>query len=144
VNSPVPLKEQKGRVRQSRNRRRLAGFALAAVIVLAGGCGSHPGGDPGNRRLKELSHDAVFAVFPPSATNVHVTRTPAKYVSTPFQGSGWNGPSVEVTFKSSAPVAEVYRFYAEKAAAVGWRATKRNVQGFVFQWDKTYSDRAQA
>jgi len=144
-----PLASTNTRQARTATRPRLGGFAIIALTVtllLMSGCGKSapPGGDPGNKRLNELSHDPIFAVLPPGATNVHVTRTPANYTQPPFQTGGWNGPSVEVTFRSSAPIANVYHFYARRAAATGWHALKRNVNGVIVSWNKTYPDRAQA
>jgi hypothetical protein len=117
---------------------------LALGAMLAAGCGSHAGGDPGGRRLKELSGDRVFAATPGGATKVRVKRTPARYAEPGFTGGGWHGPGVIVTFKSSAPPADVYRFYARRAAAAGWRPTASGALGVTDRWAKTYPDGASA
>jgi hypothetical protein len=102
------------------------------------------GGDPGGRRLKELSDDEVFAVLPEGAKMVEETRTPARYRQPAFQTGGWDGPSVVIAFKSSAPLADVYGFYARRAAAAGWRPIAKGGLGFTDRWSKTYPDGAKA
>lgn len=126
-------------------RRRLPGIALAVVWLLAAGCDVTPaGGDPGGRRLKELSDDEVFAALPNGAKLIEETRSPAHYQRPGFTGGGWRGPSVVIVFKSSAPPAEVYGFYARRAVAAGWRPTGAGALGFTNRWSKTYPDGAQA
>jgi hypothetical protein len=95
---------------------------LLLSALLPAACGGHSGGDPGGRRLMELSSDPVFAVRAPGATNLHVERIPARYVHPAYQSAGWDGPTVIVSFESSAEPAQVYRFYARRAAGAGWRA----------------------
>jgi hypothetical protein len=143
-----PFSSAKSRQNEAPVRRRLyclAVVTLAGITLFASGCGTttHPGGDPGNKRLNELSHDPIFSALPPGATNVHISRSPAEYVDVPFQGSHWNGPSVEVTFRSSAPVSDVYRFYAQRAKVTGWRPWLRGGLG-LDRWKKTYPDEATA
>ena len=121
-----------------------ASALLAAFVVGLAGCGSHPGGDPGGRRLRELSRDPVFAAPAPGATALRVTRRPARYVQPAFQGAGWDGPSVVVAFRSPAPPADVFRFYAGRAAAAGWKATRKDWRGLTDGWTKTYPDGARA
>jgi hypothetical protein len=113
--------------------------------LLVSGCGDKPaGGDPGGRRLKELENDQVFAAPAPGATKSQTTRTPAHYRDPGFSGGGWDGPSLVVSFTSSAPSAEVYRFYAQRAEAAGWRATASGSLGMPDRWQKTYEDGAKA
>jgi hypothetical protein len=113
---------------------------LVAVAVVLGGCGKQTGGDPGNRRLHELSGDRVFEAAPPGATAVRVVKTPARYVKPGFESGGWHGPSVVVTFTSAAPPAQVYGFYARQAESAGWHATSTGALGLTDTWRKTYPD----
>ncbi len=117
---------------------------LAIGSLLLAGCGTPAAGDPGGRRLRELGSDGVFAALPDGATMIGVTRSRAHYRKPGFTGGGWDGPSVVVTFTSSAPPADVYRFYARRAAAAGWRPTAKGALGFTDRWAKTYRDGASA
>jgi hypothetical protein len=132
--------------RQSRSARPVPGLQrLAGARDSSAACGGTPaGGDPGGRRLQELGKDSVFAAVPEGATATVVTRTPARYRKPGFGGGGWDGPSVVVTFESSAPPADVYGFYARRAAADGWRPTAKGALGFTDRWAKTYPDGAAA
>jgi hypothetical protein len=122
-----------------------AGLAALALGLGLAGCGSTPtGGDPGNQRLKELAADRVFAALPAGARPLGVERTPARYAEPGFTGGGWHGPSVVATFTSPAPEAGVYRFYASRARAAGWHATKTSVGGLADTWTKTFPDGAPA
>jgi hypothetical protein len=120
------------------------GSALSIVVAVTAGCGTPAGGDPGGRRLRELAADRVFATTPREARGVGVRRIPAVYRHPAFQGAGWDGPTVVVSFADSAPLATVYRFYARRAAAAGWRPGGRNGLGFTDRWAKTYPDGAAA
>jgi hypothetical protein len=118
---------------------------LAVVSLGAAGCDLTPaGGDPGGRRLQELSDDDVFAELPDGATVVEKKRNPAFYSRRAFQAHGWVGPSVVMVFRSSAPPADVFRFYDRRAAAAGWRATGIGGLGFTNRWSKIYPDGAEA
>ena len=123
---------------------RRGGAVLALSVLVSGGCGTPAGGDPGARRLHELGNDRVFAAFPDGATTIRVTRSPARHRQPGFTGGGWDGPSVVVTFTSSAPPADVYRFYARRAAAAGWRPTAKGALGLTDRWAKTYPSGAAA
>jgi hypothetical protein len=114
--------------------------------LLISGCGGSKaaGGDPGGRRLKELAADAVFAAKPQGATTFHVAQTPAKYAKPGFTGGGWHGPSVVVSFTSTTPTADVYRFYAQQAQAASWQPTASGSLGMTDRWAKTYADGATA
>ena len=82
--------------------------------------------------------------LPDGATTIGVTRSPAQYRKPGFSGGGWAGPSVVVTFESSAPPADVFRFFDRRAAAGGWRPTATGGLGFTDRWAKTYADGASA
>ena len=119
---------------------------LALGTLLASGCGSGTpaGGDPGGRRLKELGSDHVFAARPDGTATFRMKRAPAFYKKPGFTGGGWHGPSVVVTFTSSAPPADVYAFYAQQAEAAGWRPTSTGALGLTDSWVKTYPEGAAA
>jgi len=117
---------------------------LMLVPVGAVACGTPSGGDPGGRRLRELSGDPVFAARPPGVARVVLTRAPARHREPGFDAGGWHGPAVRLTFRSDAPPAAVYRFYARRAKAAGWRARKSGALGLADTWTKTYPDGADA
>jgi hypothetical protein len=117
---------------------------LAIGSLLAVACGTPAAGDPGGRRLHELGNDHVFAGLPGGATKIRVTRTPARYSQPGFTGGGWRGPSIAVTFTSSAQPTVVFRFCARRAAAAEWRSTAKGALGFTDRWTKTYPDHAPA
>jgi hypothetical protein len=128
----------------SGRRRTLLAVLLLLLPVAPAACGTPSGGDPGGRRLRELASDAVFSARPPGAPRVVVTRTPARYREPGFDAGGWHGPAVTATFRSAAPPATVYRFYARRAQAAGWHATKSGALGLADTWTKTYPDGADA
>jgi hypothetical protein len=118
---------------------------LALGVLLLAGCGGPPaGGDPGGSRLKELAGEPVFAALPTGATLVSTTRTKAAYQKPGFTGGGWRGPSVVVTFTSSAPPVDVYQSVGAHAAATGWKPTSTGSLGVTDAWSKTYPDGAKA
>jgi hypothetical protein len=128
----------------SRRHRTLLAVLLLLVPLTAAACGAPSGGDPGGRRLRELGSDPVFSARPPGAARVVVTRTSARDREPGFDAGGWHGPAVTVTFRSIAPLATVYRFYARRADAAGWQATKSGALGLADTWTKTYPDGADA
>jgi hypothetical protein len=133
------------RRRRNAPASRLVGALLAVVSLLSACGGSTPaGGDPGDKRLKELTSDRVFAALPDGATEIDTKEQPAQYRKPGFSGGGWDGPSVVVTFKTSSPPAEVYRFYAQNAESAGWKPTAAGALGLTDRWAKTYSDGAPA
>jgi len=103
-------------------------------------------GDPGNGRLHQLAADPVFDTLPPDARSPRITLNPAKWRETPFQGAGgaWDGPSVILTFQSSAPPRSIYEYYGEQAPAHGWTATLKGSLHIYDRWEKTYPNGAQA
>jgi hypothetical protein len=116
----------------------LAAAGLAATSAAAAACGriGNPNPDPGNRRLHALAADPVFARLPPGAVRTSWQENPAKYRSNVFEGSGWHGPSVILTFTSPQPVREVYRFYAEQAQEASWTPWQKLSNGFTGSWSK--------
>jgi hypothetical protein len=125
-------------------RHRIVLAPLLLVPVAAAACGAPAGGDPGGRRLRELAGDHVFVAQPPGAARVVLTQTPAHYREPGFDAGGWHGPAVTATFRSGAPPAVVYCFYARRAQAAGWQATKPRALGLADTWTKTYPDGADA
>ena len=117
---------------------------LAVGGLLACGCGTQPGGDSGDKRLHELVNDRVFAALPTGANSPALTRTRARYVQPAFSGGGWDGPSVVTTFGWSGPPRAVFRFFARRAAAAGWRAAGSGALRVTDTWAKTYPDGAAA
>ena len=100
-------------------------------------------GDPGNKRLKELSADPIFASLPDGAVlSGSINRTPARYRQPGFQTGGWDGPNVVATFISNQPVSTIYQFYAIRAANAGWHASSQGSLGYTDSWIKTYADGA--
>jgi hypothetical protein len=94
--------------------------------------------------LKELANDSMFATMPDSASGAQTTLTKAKYVKPGFSGGGWHGPGVLVSFTSTAPPADVYAFYDQRAQSAGWHATGSNSEGLTDGWAKTSADGASA
>ena len=111
--------------------------------------GPHTEGDPGGRRFGELSSDSIFVALPTGVADVKITHTPVKYQDNgAFEGSGWNGAAVEITFKSSLQPTDVYQFYARRAAAAGWQPTGTDIvfgtSSATDRWEKIYPDGAKA
>jgi hypothetical protein len=101
-------------------------------------------GDPGNSRLHQLAADPVFDALPPDARSPSVSLNPAKWRAPAFQSAGWSGPSVILTFESSAGPRLVYEYYAEQVAEHGWIATLKGSLHIYDRWKKTYANGAQA
>ncbi len=95
--------------------------------------------DPGNRRLHALAADPIFAQLPAGAVPTSREENPAKYRGSLFEGYGWDGPNVLVTFTSSQSVLEVYQFYAERAQQTGWTPVpgKKLSNGLIWAWSKS-------
>lgn len=111
-----------------------ASGAAAAVRFLPGTGPANP--DPGNRRLHILAADPVFAALPPGAVHISWQQNPAKHRGNLFEAPGWDGPSVVLTFTSSRPVRDVYRFYDERAREAGWTPWQKVSMGFPWSWSK--------
>ena len=116
---------------------------LAVGVLLASGCGTSSGGDPGDRRLHELRNDRIFAALPAGATSPALTQSRAHHVHPAF-GGGWDGPSVAATFATSGSPRAVFRFYARRAGAAGWSPAAKGAFHVTDRWSKTYSDGASA
>ena len=120
----------------------LAAGGLAATCAAAAACGGignpNPNPDPGSRRLHALAADPVFARLPPGAVRTSLQENPAKNRGGGwFAGStGWDGPSVTLTFTSSQSVRDVYRFYAEQAHQAGWTPWQKLSNGLTGSWSK--------
>ena len=117
---------------------------LAVGALLACGCGTAAGGDPGDKRLRELGNDHVFEALPTGATSPALTQARAWYAQPSFDSGGWHGPSVVSTFGWSGPPRSVFRFFARRAADAGWRATGAGAFRATDRWAKTYPDGAAA
>jgi hypothetical protein len=117
---------------------------LLSLALLVPGCGSSAVGDPDRRRLEQLSNDGVFAGVPMSSTMVRVQRTPAKHREPGFDGGGWTGPSVVVSFRSTKPSRVVFQYFARRAAVNGWHPTAEGSLGLTDRWAKSYPDGAPA
>lgn len=96
--------------------------------------------DPGNRRLRALAAEPIFASLPPGAVRTGWKEYPAKYWTSFFAGgSRWYEPYVALTFTSSRSVLDVHRFYAERAVGTGWtrtRALPPISTGIPWSWSK--------
>lgn len=116
--------------------------ATSAAAAACGGIGSFPNPDPGNRRVHALAADPVFARLPPGAVRTSWQEKPAKNRGGGWFGlagtTGWDGPSVILTFTSSQSVRDVYRFYAERAHEAGWTPNpgKTLSNGLTWAWTK--------
>jgi hypothetical protein len=125
-----------------------AGLLVVGALLLSGCQASPPPGtgDPGNARLQLLVADPVFAVLPPDAAEVgSVKKTAAVWRGSWFEGSGWDGPSVTLTFISSQPPRSVFDYFGRRATETGWRSTGAvNGLGYGWSWRKTLVDGAAA
>lgn len=122
-------------------------IALLSASAVAGvGCGASTpaGGDPGDKRLHALRADPAVASPPPGAQSVATRETKATYRKPGFDAGGWDGPSVVVTFMSSAGPSEVFRYYARRAEAAGWQPTAKGALDLADRWAKTFDGNAPA
>jgi hypothetical protein len=101
-------------------------------------------GDPGNRRLHQLADDPVFQALPPDTTSSRITLSPAKVRATGYLAVGWSGPSMTLTFETSADPRSVFEYYQEQAPAYGWRSQGVGALGVPVVWRKTYANGAEA
>jgi hypothetical protein len=119
---------------------------LSASAVASVGCGASTpaGGDPGDKRLLALRADPAVASPPPGAQSIVKRETKATYRKPGFDAGGWDGPSVIVTFTSSAGPAEVYGYYAQRAEAAGWQPTAKGALDVADRGAKTFDGNAPA
>lgn len=101
-------------------------------------------GDPGDRRLHQLSADPIFRALPPKATSPRITLSPAKVTATGLLARGWSGPGVTLSFESSAAPRSVFGYYREQARADGWRPQGVGALHVPVVWHKTYANGADA
>jgi hypothetical protein len=110
---------------------------LAACAVSVSCSGRPPNPDPGNRTLRLLAADPMAVRLPPGAVRVSREQNPARFQDNGvFEGSGWVGPYVAVTFRSSRSVTDVYRFYAVVAASDGRKPWAELTKGITRGWTK--------
>jgi len=84
--------------------------------------------DPGNRRLRALAADPIFARLPPGAVRTRWREYPAKFPIFFFAGGDrWSEPCVILKFTSAQSVLNVHRFYAERALETGWQTRPRDL-----------------
>lgn len=97
--------------------------------------------DPGNRRLRALAADPIFARLPPGAVRTRWRKYPAKFPIFFFAGGDrWSEPCVVLRFTSAQPALDILRFYAERALETGWQTRPRNLPrvstGLPQEWSK--------
>lgn len=103
------------------------------------------GSDPGNKRLNELSNDAIFSSLPPGAQLIgSITQTPARYRHPAFEPPGWDGPSVTVNFVGAQTPTTIYQFYTKQASLYGWHSGSKGSLGLTDTWNKIFPDGANA
>jgi hypothetical protein len=108
---------------------------LAACAVSVSCSGRPPDPDPGNRTLRLLAADPMAVRLPPGAVRVSREEAPERFQDEGwFGGTTWVGPHVDVTFRSSRSVADVYRFYAVVAASDGWKPWTELTKGITRGW----------
>jgi hypothetical protein len=84
--------------------------------------------DPGNRRLRALAADQIFASLPPGAVRTRWRKYPAKFPIIFFAGGDvWSEPCVILRFTSAQSVLDVLHFYAERALETGWQEQPRDL-----------------
>lgn len=101
-------------------------------------------GDPGNSRLHQLAADPVFHALPPDAHTPETTLNPAEFRAPGFQRGGWAGPSVILTFQSTAAPQTIYGYYDEQARANDWVPHSTGALHITSTWRKTYSNGAES
>ena len=115
--------------------------AITLTIVTLAACGSSAApGDPGNKRLDQLSADPIFAELPSGAELIgHMEKTPAKWQDNGwFEPSSWNGPAVRITFVDSDAPDAAFSFYANLATTSGWVSNGNTKDGYPVAWTKKF------
>ena len=65
---------------------------------------------------------------------------PANRVDDGFGNYHWNDPGVELSFASTRPPVEVYRYIDKKARAAGWKPYAKGEFYITDDWVKVYPD----
>jgi hypothetical protein len=128
---------------QRSTRRGVLLIATGGLLAACGETGSDGNPDPGNRRLHALATDAIFASLPRGGTRTIWQEKPAYRSSSVFEGRGWHGPSVVMTFTSSESIRDVYGFFAKRAQETGWTPTpgKKSSSGLIWAWSKHIAEK---
>jgi hypothetical protein len=118
----------------------VGGFAACSNGSTAGGS------DPGNVRLSTLAGERVFQSLAPGSSAIGPpVQTPARYVQPGFDGGGWHGPAVTLTFTNSGLPSTVFSYYRDQVGSSGWIATgNRNALGYPQVWTKRYPGGSEA
>ncbi|MGD0167419.1 MAG: hypothetical protein ABSC51_09030 [Gaiellaceae bacterium] len=114
----------------------IGGLFAIALLILLFGCNSRVGHnpDPHGKLMLAMSHDPIFAILPPGATNIHIEKSPPKYQdSGPFEGSGWSGPSFSLLFRDRRPESQIKSFFVRRAIATGWGPGR-----WAHEWKKSF------
>lgn len=115
--------------------------ALALIVLASAACGPPSGaGDPGDKRLNQLSADPIFGALPAGAQlEGHLEKTPAKWQDNGwFEPSSWNGPAVRITVIVPGPPDAALSFYADLAATSGWVGNGNEKDGNPVDWTKKF------
>ncbi len=139
IKSPQPIGGSRlGLLRYKAHVHVISVFFLALLVA---SCTSSPPagtGDPGNVRLHALANQSIFHVLPPDATFAKPTKFyPATWDS--IYG-GWSDVALNVYITSKQSMGSVYAFYADYAAAHGWKVVNRGLFNLVQTWKKTLPD----
>lgn len=85
--------------------------------------------------LERLLSDPLFATLPPGATKTGEERIPPHNEPVIFGSGGTFGAAYVIDFTTSAPPDSVNEYFAQRAAADGWRPVYRSSA-----WSKVYPD----
>lgn len=139
---------------QSRREHTARGWMpllLLLALTVVTSCGHNrstvaTAGDPGDVQLRQLRAESIFAAFPPMVElSGPILVTGARKRTPAFQASGYDGPSVEARFTSSAPPTLIFDYYAKQTVKAGWSPSgNRNTLGYPEGWFKTLPGGARA